>query len=472
VILRRSPLAVRHQVEPPVSAPPGGVLLAMCLGLMLSMLNSTLVNVTMPQIGAELHASDSGLQWVADIYTLGYASLLLPGGALGNRIGRRPAFLGGIAVFLLGSLLCMLAPNLAVLLVARFVQAAGVSSMLPQTLAILVHEYAEPAARARAVGVWAGVASLGLAAGPVIGGVITTVSDWRAGFALTAVVAAGTLLLGRRAVPAARHGRPEDAGRVDLLGAALGMVWPAALVFALIEAADLGWTDPPIMACDAVAALGLLAFALSQRSRPHSRPRPLMPLQLWRARGFTVANAAGFCYFFTFFGVLFFYSLDLQRDQHLSALATGALFLPMTLFMAALAPIAGRLAARLGTRTVLGSGLVVTALGCLALAALPGHPAVLDLEWRMALLGAGAGLMSSPMSNAAVSSVPVAHSGTASAVHNTCRQIGSTLGVALLGVLVHGPDFSAGLPAAMLLCAALLLACAVTAFTLLARRAH
>ncbi len=467
----------------------------MCLGLMLSMLNSTLVNVTMPQIGAQLHASDSGLQWVADIYTLGYASLLLPGGALGNRIGRRPAFLGGVAVFLLGSLLCALAPDLPVLLVARFVQAAGVASMLPQTLAILVHEYAEPAARARAVGVWAGVASLGLAAGPVIGGVIIAVADWRTGFALTCVVAVVALLLGRRAIPAASHGRPADAGRVDLLGAVLGVLWPAALVYALIEAGDIGWTAPGILVCYAVAALGLVAFGLSQRRRPSAAatgapdsgapntgaPKPgapttpaspLMPLQLWRSRGFIAANAAGFCYFFTFFGVLFFYSLDLQRDLHLSALATGALFLPMTLCMAGLAPVAGRLAARLGTRTVLGTGLLVTALGCLALAALPGHPALPDLEWRMALLGAGAGLMSSPMSNAAVSSVPTEHSGTASAVHNTCRQIGSTLGIALLGVLVHGPDFSAGLPSAMLLCAGLLLACAVTAFTLLARRAH
>jgi len=449
---------------PAPGAGRAAVLLAMCLGLMLSMLNSTLVNVELPQIGVRLHASDSGLRWVADIYTLGYAGLLLPGGALGNRLGRRSAFLAGVGVFAVGSLLCASAPGMAVLLPARAVQAVGVAVMLPQTLSILVHEYAEPGARARAVGIWAGVASLGLAAGPVLGGVFVSAADWRTGFWVTLALAAVALAIGQRVIPRARHGRPAAAARVDLVGAVLGVAWPTALVYGLIESADRGWTDPWILAAFAVSALAAAAFALVEHRIGRGGARPLMPLGLWRAPGFVAANAAGLAYFLTLFGILFFYSQDLQSQLHRSALTCGLLFLPMTVCMAVLAPVAGRLAARYGTRPVLASGLAVTGLGCLALTTLPAGVPLPGLEWRFAVIGIGVGLMSSPMSNAAVSSVPAADSGTASAVHNTCRQIGSTLGVALLGVLVghggSGAGYAHGLHAAMLFCGILLLACA------------
>jgi EmrB/QacA subfamily drug resistance transporter len=415
----------------------GGVLPAMCLGLMLTMLNSTLVNVTMPAIGASMHASVTGLQWVADIYTLTYASLLLPGGALGNRLGRRAAFLGGIAVFLVGSLLCALAPSLPVLLAARVVQALGVAVMLPQTLAILVHEYAEPAARSRAIGVWAGVASLGLAAGPVLGGLVITVADWRTGFYLTLVLAAVALVLGHRVIPRARHGRPAAGPAVDPLGSALGVLWLGALVYGLIEAGDHGWGSPVIVASFAVALAGATAFVVTQHRIARRGGRPLMPLHLWRAPGFVAANAAGLVYFFTLFGILFYYSLSLERQQDRSPLVTGSLFLPMTVCMAALAPVAGRLVARVGTRATLTGGLLIAAAGCLALARQPDNAGLPDLGWRLSLVGIGAGLMSATMSNAAVSSVPAEHSGTASAVHNTCRQIGASLGIALLGVVLN-----------------------------------
>jgi EmrB/QacA subfamily drug resistance transporter len=409
----------------------------MCLGLMLTMLNSTLVNVTMPVIGASLHASVTGLQWVADIYTLTYASLLLPGGALGNRLGRRAAFLGGVAVFLVGSLLCALAPNVPILLGARVVQALGVAVMLPQTLSILVHEYAEPAARSRAIGVWAGVASLALAAGPVLGGIVITVADWRTGFYLTLLLAAVALVLGHRVIPRSRHGRPAAGPAVDVLGGALGVLWLGALVYGLIEAGDRGWGSPAIVASFAVALAGAAAFVATQHRIARRGGRPLMPLHLWRAPGFVAANAAGFGYFFTLFGILFYYSLALERQQGRSPLATGLLFLPMTVCMAALAPVAGRLMSRIGSRATLTGGLLIAVAGCLALALQPEDAGAADLAWRMSLVGIGAGLMSATMSNAAVSSVAPEHSGTASAVHNTCRQIGSSLGIALFGVVLH-----------------------------------
>ncbi|GHH87514.1 MFS transporter [Streptomyces sulfonofaciens] len=423
--------------DAPRRAGAGPLLLAMCLGLMLSMLNSTLVNVTMPQIGTSLHTSVTGLQWVADIYTLGYASLLLPGGALGNRLGRRTAFLLGVSAFLVGSLLCALSPTTSVLLASRVIQAVGTAVMVPQTLSIVVSEYTEPTARARAVGIWAGVAGVGLAAGPVLGGLALALADWRAGFFLVVALAVVTLVLGHRVVPAARHGRPGQAPRLDPFGIVLGVLTLTALVYGLIESGTYGWGSPRIIGALVLAAAGSVLFLGTERYVAHRGGSPLMPLELWRIRGFVAANAAGLAYFVTLFGVLFFYSLYLQQQQGHSALATGLLFLPLTACMAAFAPVAGRLTARLGGRSVLVTGLLVAAAGCLALAAETRRPALWDLEWRLSLVGAGCGLMSSTMSNVAVSSVRPQHVNTAAALHNTCRQIGAALGIALLGAVLY-----------------------------------
>lgn len=185
-------------------------LTVVCLGLLLSMYNATLVNVMLPEIRSSLHASATGLQWVAALYSLCYAALLLAGGALGERLGKRTTFLGGVAMFTVGSAACAAAPTLGLLLAARVIQAVGVAALIPQTLSILVTEYKEPAQRARAVGIWAGAASLGLAAGPVVGGLIITVSNWRTGFILSVMLGAVTVALGLRALsPPATAGRPR-----------------------------------------------------------------------------------------------------------------------------------------------------------------------------------------------------------------------------------------------------------------------
>ena len=453
------------------------VLIAMCLGLMLAMFNSTLVNVTMPEIGASLHASSTELQWVATIYTLCYGALLLPGGALGNRLGRRTAFLAGVTVFLAGSLACALAPSLAFLLVARARQGLGAATMLPQTLSILVYEYRNPSARARAIGIWAGVASLGLAAGPVLGGIILSVSTWRAGFALSIVLGLITLVLGVVSIPVSRHPRPDHAPPVDLVGAALVALCLTALVYGLIESAALGWASPVIISAFVVTGLAAATFVWTQYLTAQHGRQPLMPLELWRSHGFIAANFAGVAYFLAFFGILYFYSLDLQQEQHYSPLATGLAFLPMTIFMALLAPVAGRLAARFGSAPVMVAGQVVAGVGCLLLSLLPDTTSLPDLEWRLAVVGIGAGLMSSPMSNMAVSSVDERHSSTASAIHNTFRQIGSTLGVAALGPIVGAAvtaapasqavaGFGTGLDQAMQVTALALILCAMGTYLL------
>jgi len=455
--------------EEPTAASRVAVLTAMCLGLALSMFNSTIVNVMVPAIGDSLGSSSSQLQWISSLYTLVYAALLLPGGALGNRLGRRTAFLSGISGFAGGSLLCAVSPGFAVLLVGRVVQALGAALMLPQTLSILVHEYADPRARARAVGIWAGGASLGLAAGPVLGGLVVAATSWRLGFVLSLVLALVTIALSWVAVPVARHGRPAHVPAVDLAGGILSVICLTALVFGLIESSARGWGSPLILAAFGVSAVALAAFLWAQARAALLGQAPLMPLRLWRSPGFIAANVTGLVYFVAFFAVLYFYSVDLQDSRGHSALVAGLSFLPLTLVVAVLGPIAGRLTGAFGTGPVMVAGLVVAAVGC-ALLALASHDASLaDLQWRLALVGIGSGLISSPTSTAAVSSVPAADSGSASAVYNTFRQLGSTLGVAAIGVVVgptDRPTFPSGLEHAMGVVAGLLVVTALLAAVL------
>jgi EmrB/QacA subfamily drug resistance transporter len=480
--LREDHLSLDRQRPEGADHRPAGsaaVLAAVCLGLLLSMYNATVVNVMLPDIRVSLHASETGLQWVAALYSLSYAALLLAGGALGERIGKRMTFLGGVAVFTLGSAACGAAPTLGFLLVARGVQAVGVAALIPQTLSMLVTEYTDPARRARAVGIWAGAASLGLAAGPVVGGAITSVANWRAGFMLSVVLGAITLALGIGVIPRARYGRPERPVRPDFMGAGLSTLTLAALTYGLIESSTLGWSSPVIIGALALAAAAATGFIATQHTAGPRGRQPLMPLELWRSPRFIGANLSALAYFVMLYGILYFYSIDMQQYKHYSTLAAGLTFLPMTILMAVLGPVAGRLSARFSTTPVMVAGLLVAAAGSFVLALLPTDGSVADVGWRFALVGIGAGLMNSPMSNTAVSSAAARHSGAASATHNTFRQIGGTLGVAALGTIVAAGHLAArgaasafpiGLSHAMTAVAAILALCALIVAVLGKRR--
>jgi EmrB/QacA subfamily drug resistance transporter len=460
----------------PRSPGSAAVLAVVCLGLLLSMYNATVVNVMLPDMRVSLHASGTGLAWVAALYSLVYAALLMAGGALGARVGRRAAFLGGVALFTAGSAACAAAPGLGFLLCARAVQAVGVAALIPQTLSILVTEYADPARRARAIGVWAGVASIGLAAGPVVGGAITEAASWRAGFWVSVALGAVTVAVGPRVVSRSRYGRPARPAAPDLAGAGLSVLALGALVYGLIESSALGWGSPLIIGALAVAVAAAAGFVASQGRAAGRGRQPLMPLELWRSGRFIAANLSALGYFVLLYGILYFYSIDLQQYHRYSTLGAGLAFLPMTVLMAVLGPVAGRLSARFSTAPVMVAGLLAAAAGALCLALDPAGGSALDLGWRFALIGLGAGLMNSPMSNTAVSSADARHSGAASATHNTFRQIGGTLGVAALGTIVAAGHhataspaaFQAGLGHAFIAVAALLAICAV-AVTALAK---
>lgn len=452
---------------------------AMCLGSMISMFNSTMVNVMVPSIGSEFNVSAVSLEWVSAIYTLTYGALLLLGGALGAVYGRRSVFLAGIAVFTAASVACIFAPSFTVLLVARALQGAGVAMLLPQTLAILSAEFTNPAQRARVVGLWAGVASLGLAAGPVLGGLIVAAASWRVGFIVSTAFGVGAFILGARGVPGVGHGRPADPGHIDWGGAILGAIGFAALVEGLMQIPERGIDAVAVLGLFVLAAISLSGFIVWQHLRGRTGRTELMPMKLWRFPAFAAANIGGVAYFFMFFSILYFYSIDLQGARGYSPMTTGLLFLPMMLFTALFGPIAGRLAARFGTAPVLSVGLGIGCAGCLLLSFQSSAAGPLDLEWRLAIIGIASGLMSSSMSNLAVSGIDARLSSNAAAVHNTFRQIGSTLGVSVLGAIIamQGAGASSaahttlpGLPPAMLVTAIIMIVSMAAVITLTHRR--
>lgn len=453
------------------------LVLAMCLGTMISMFNSTLVNVLVPAIGLEFSVPAADLEWVSAAYSLAYGSLLLLGGAIGVRFGRRLGFLLGTSVFLLGSVLCGLAPSAGLLLAGRVLQGVGVAFLLPQTLAILSTEFADPRTRAKVIGLWAGVSSLGLAAGPVLGGLIQTTLSWRYGFILSFVLALLAAITGWFGVPRSRHGRPDREAPIDWL--AIG-VWVAGLGLALGSfilvgrpgVSDLGIVLALLLGCGLVAV-----FLVGQARAEAAGRRALMPPSIFSSPQFLTASFGGVSYFFMFFAVLYFYSVALQDVRGYSSLVTGALFLPMMVAAAVLGPVAGRLVARFGLLPIFLTGSAVGALGCITLALEPADAPLWDLEWRFALVGIASGLLSSTLSNLATEGMHGGMASTAAAVHSVFRQIGSTLGVVVLGLVIaavsasDGTDFSvAGLHVAMWITAVVLLVCAAVPLALRHRR--
>ncbi len=461
-------------------ATPGAVavLTVTCGALGLATLSATAVNVALPDIAADVGARLAGLQWVANAYTLVYAAVLLPAGGLGDRLGRRRLFLAGTAVYAAGSLGCTLAPGLWTLVGFRVLQAVGSSAMVPATLAVLAGAFPAPRARAQALGLWAGVASLGLALGPLVGGALIAAWGWRGVFGLVALLGAATYLAGHRLLAADRHGAVLAAERVDVAGSLLGVGWLGGLSFALIEASRYGWTSALIVAALAGSTACLVGFVTVESALDRRGGHPLMPPRIWRSPTFVLANVGGATYFLSLFGILFFFSLYLQQERGDSPLVTGLLFLPLTAAMALLAPYAGRMVAAAGVRPVVSAGLAVAAAGCLTLATLPADAGSGALAWRFLLTGLGFGLSSAPLTTAAVAGVAEGSGSVASAVYNASRQVGAVFGVAVLGAVVSarvgqrtgGAAFLTGVHAAMVVSAGCLLACAVGAALLLQPR--
>ena len=404
-------------------------LAAVSFGLFMIMLDNTIVNVALPSIETSLHLKISELEWVVAGYALTFGALMLTGGKLADLLGRRLIFVVGLAIFTLSSLGCGLAGSASVLIAARVVQGIGAALMNPSTLSIITVTF-PPRQRGTAIGIWAGVSALALAIGPLVGGVITEHINWNWIFFINVPVGVLGILAAYAFIDESRDTSHEQRPDVPgLFTSALGLF---ALSYGLIEANNYGWTSGRILAAFAVAAVSLAAFVLLElRQR-----LPMLELGLFRNRGFAGANTVMLLVGLAMFGVFFYVSLYVQQVLGYSPVEAGASFLPWTLLIILLAPQAGRLSDRLGPRPFVAGGMVVLAGSLFLFSRMGVHETFWTLLPAMLLGGVGMSAAMAPTTAAAMSSVRPDKAGVGSAVLNSMRQVGGSLGIAIMGAIV------------------------------------
>ena len=405
---------------------------AVAFGLFMIMLDNTVVNVALPSIERDLGARLSELEWIVAGYALTFAALLLVGGKLADLFGRRRMFVVGLAIFTVSSLACALAPTPEFLIGARVVQGTGAALMSPATLSIITATF-PPRERGQAIGIWAGVAALALSIGPFLGGVLTEHVGWSAIFFVNVPIGvlaiAASLLLIEESKDTSEDQRLDLPG---LLSSALGLF---ALTYGLIEANNYGWASGRILGTFAVAAVALASFVVLERRERH----PMLELALFRNPTFTGANLVVLLVALAQFGVLFFVSLYMQNVLAYSPVRAGAAFLPMTLLILGVAPLAGRLSDRIGSRWLMTGGMTLVALQLFYFSRLGVHESYMALVPGMVLGGIGMASVISPSNAAALSGVPGERAGVGSAVVQTSRQVGGSVGIAVMGAIVaHG----------------------------------
>jgi EmrB/QacA subfamily drug resistance transporter len=402
-----------------------------CMSLLIVGLDNTIVNVALPAIQDSLNASVSGLQWTVDAYTLVLASLLMFSGSTGDRLGRRRTFQTGLVVFMIASLLCSLAPNTAWLIGFRMLQAVGGSMLNPVAMSIITNVFTEPRERARAIGVWGGVIGISLALGPIVGGALVDSVGWRSIFWINVPVAATALVLTFLFVPESRAERPR---RIDPVGQILIFLFLVTLTFAIIEGPGHGWASPLILASFAVATASITTFILYENRRTD----PLIDPRFFRSLPFSAATVIAVCAFASLSGFLFMNTLYLQKVRGLSPFDAGLATLPLALVSLVVGPISGRIVATRGTRLPLAiSGIMFTASGAM-LVDLSNTTPVWYLIVTYCVFGLGFAMVNVPITNTAVSGMPRAQAGVAAAIASTSRQVGQTLGVAIVGSVVVG----------------------------------
>lgn len=412
------------------------VLAICCMSLFIAGLDSTIVNVALPSIQRDLHAPVSGLQWTVDAYTLVLASFLILSGSTGDRVGRRRIFQTGLVLFILGSLLCSLAPGLGWLVAFRALQAIGGSMLNPVALSIISNTFTDPAERARAIGIWGSVFGVSLALGPVLGGALIASVGWRGIFWVNVPVGLAALVLSALFVPESRAPRARG---VDLVGQLLVITMLASLIYAIIEAPGAGWTSARTLGFFGVAAAAFTGLIYWEPRRDE----PLIDLRFFRSAPFSGATVIAVCAFAALGGFLFLNTLYLQDVRGYSALHAGLFMLPMAAMIVVCAPLSGRILAARGPRLPLVvAGLAIMASGAMLTRLATGTPASWLITCYLAL-GLGTGMVNPAITNTAVSGMPPSQAGVAAAIASTSRQVGTALGVAVMGSAVlsalHGP---------------------------------
>jgi len=401
------------------------VLAIAVLGSGIVFLDGTVVNVALPRIGEDFNAETSSLQWILNGYMLTLASLILLGGSLGDRYGRRRIFVVGVAWFTAASLLCAIAPSAEALIGARLLQGIGGALLTPGSLAMIEASF-RPGDRARAIGAWSGLGGVATALGPLLGGWLVEAVSWRAIFLINVPIGAFVALTASRRIPETRD--PLASGRLDLLGAVLAAVGLGGTTYALIEGPESG-LDGRIVAAAAVGLAALAAFIAAERRSPN----PMMPLDLFRSRQFSAANAVTFVVYGALGGVFFLLVAFLQVSAGYTPLAAGAASLPVTLLMLLLSARAGALAQRIGARIPLTVGPLVIAAGMLLMSLIPADADYLtSVLPAVVVFGLGLTLVVAPVTATVLAAADSRHSGIASGINNAVSRVAGLLAVAVL----------------------------------------
>jgi EmrB/QacA subfamily drug resistance transporter len=402
---------------------------ALSFALFMIMLDNTIVNVALPAIERDLGISRSELEWTVTAYALTFAVLLLTGGKLADLLGRRLIFTIGLAIFTASSLFCGLSSSATELIAARSVQGVGAALMMPSTLSIITATFAARE-RGMAIGIWAGVSAIALAIGPLLGGIITEHLSWNWIFYVNVPIGVAAIAASVLVIPESRDTSREQ--RLDLPGLLSSGIGLLALVYALIEANNYGWTSARIIGLFVVAAVALVAFValeLNQRL-------PMLDLGLFKDGTFAGANLVALLVTLAMFGIFFFFPIYMQVYRGWSPIQAGAALLPWTLMIVVLAPIAGKLSDRVGSRWLIAAGMTVVGLCCLVLSTVSVHSSFWHMLPGFVLGGIGMSFVMTPMSAAAMGAAPVDKAGVASGVLNTFRQVGVALGIAVMGAIL------------------------------------
>src|SRR5580765_5433944 len=404
-------------------------LLAVAVGLFMIMLDNTVVNVALPSIREDLGISLSELEWVVNGYALTFGVLLLTGGKLADMFGRRRLFMFGLVIFTASSFFCGFAGSAGMLIGARVVQGVGAALMNPATLSIITATF--PAReRGMAIGIWAGVSAMALAIGPLLGGVITEHISWNWIFYVNVPIGVLAVIAAIVVVPESRDTSREQ--RLDLPGLLTSGIGLLALVYALIEANNYGWTSTRILGLFVVAAVSLTAFVLLEM---HQR-LPMLDLSLFKNGTFAGANVVAILVTLAMFGIFVFFPIYMQTFRGWSPVQAGAALLPWTLMIVIFAPIAGKLSDRVGSRWLMAGGMTTVAICCLLLSTVTLTSSFWHMLPAFILGGLGMSFVMTPMSAAAMGAAPVAKAGVASGVLNTFRQVGVALGIGIMGAIV------------------------------------
>jgi EmrB/QacA subfamily drug resistance transporter len=402
------------------------VLATVCLAAFAINLDTTIVNVALPDLGRQLGATTRNLQWIVDGYNLAFAALVLTAGSLGDRFGRRPALLTGLAAFALSSGIGALMTSASALVVVRFVMGASAAVIFPTTLSIITNAFPDRGERAKAIGLWGAVTGLGVAIGPVTGGLLLAHFGWPSVF--VALVPVALLALAATWVWVPESSDPAEA-RLDLPGLVLSSAAIGLLVYTIIEAPGRGWSAPASLASFVGAAALVVAFVATERRRE----RPMIDVTLFRTPAFSAASASVTVAFFALFGFIFLVTQYFQFMRGFGTLSTGVRILPVATTIAIGSVSGVALAGRIGTRAVVSTGLVLlgSSFGWIALSPtfMPYHTIVA----QMVLMGLGLGLTTAPATESILSVLPPAKAGVGSAVNDATREAGGTLGVAVLG---------------------------------------